>query len=426
MHFICHPSLGLRGTVAIAGSKSHTIRALMIAALADGQSCLHAPLISADAQAAVRAIQALGATVTMHDCFWQVHGRGIPRVNSAMTIDVANSGTTLNLLMGIAALTQGSQLRLTGDAQIQRRPSAALAQALVELGARVKAERNNGCAPFLIEGPLVGGRTTMHCQSSQYLSSLLLACPLAKNDSVIDVPLLNEKPYVQMTLDWLTAQQIEFDANADLSHFRLRGNQQYKPFERRIPADFSTATFFLGAAALANNDITCTGLDMNDTQADKKVVSYLQQMGADVQIDASGIRIGGGKLHGVELDMNETPDALPVMAVLACFADSTTVLFNVEHARIKETDRIAVMAAELRKMGAVIDERPDGLIIQPSCLHAATVDGHDDHRVVMALALAAMHAESGPTTITTAESAAVTVPDFVERMQMLGGNIQRQ
>ena len=262
----------------------------------------------------------------------------------------------------------------------------------------------------------------MEAISSQYLSSLLINCPLASGDSQIILTLLNEKPYVQMTLDWLDKLGINY-ANYNFNYFSIPGNQHYHAFERDIPADFSSATFFLCAAALAGRDVRLIGLDMTDTQGDKAVIDYLKQMGAKIEIAGNEIIIEKSPLHGVELDLNSTPDALPAMAVVACFAEGKSKFYNVPQARIKETDRIAVMTAELKKLGAKIKELPDGLEIDYNPLCGGTVESHGDHRVVMSLAIAGLLTDE-PVVIDGAESAAVTFPNFVDLMQKLGAKMK--
>jgi 3-phosphoshikimate 1-carboxyvinyltransferase len=237
------------------------------------------------------------------------------------------------------------------------------------------------------------------------------------------VPVLEEKPYVEMTLDWLTRLGIEVEHADDLATFRIPGRQAYRAFERRIPADFSSATFFLCAGAIDNNDVTVRGLDITDTQGDKAVLDYLREMGAQVSIlPDGGIRVRGGQLKGCRLDLNATPDALPMMAVLACFAEGTTTLCNVAHARIKETDRIATMRAELTKLGARVTELPDGLKIDGGKLTGASVNGHHDHRIAMALAIAGCSID-GTTTVATAESATITFPTFAPCLRGLEADI---
>ena len=189
-----------------------------------------------------------------------------------------------------------------------------------------------------------------------------------------------------------------------------------------VPADFSSATFFLVAAAITGSELTLCGLDYLDTQGDKEVVNILKTMGAEVETGERYIRIRGGVLKGGEFDLNAMPDSLPALSVAGCFAEGETRLVNVPQARVKETDRIAVMCRELKKLGADIVERPDGLIIRKSRLRGCAVHGHCDHRVVMALAVAGL-AASGETVVSTAESASVTFPNFVDLMKKLGAEI---
>jgi 3-phosphoshikimate 1-carboxyvinyltransferase len=413
----------LRGTVAIPASKSHTIRAVAIASLANGQSLIRNPLISDDALSAIKSYSLLG---TKTDCsdkkYWKITGTSAKLKVPDETIDVGNSGTTLRLAVGSASLLpKGQKVILTGDSQIQTRPIQPLLDSLNDLGAKARSLKNNGSAPAEIEGQLIGGKTTIECFTSQYLSSLLLATPLAQKDTEIIVPLLNEPDYVKITLDWLDWQGIKYE-NQDMRRFKIKGGQHYKAFDKQIPADFSSATFFLCAAAILDSDITITGLDFSDSQPDKAVVDYLKQMGAKIDITPAGVHIKSSWLKGVEIDMNRTPDALPAMAVTAAFAQGTTKFLNVPQARKKETDRIKCMAEELTKLGARVEELPDGLIVQGSKLKAAQLDGRGDHRIVMALSLAAM-ALDAPCTIDTAEAMNITFPDFVKLMKQLGANI---
>ncbi len=419
MKLLCDRSR-LQGEVEIPGSKSHTIRAVAIAALAPGESRIRQPLDSKDTQAAVRAYRALGAEIdAQRPDLWSVAGTGGDLRTPENVIDVANSGTTLRIALGSGALLLEGLAVFTGDAQIRLRPAGPLADSLNDLGAKVRSTCRNGCAPFVVEGRLRGGETAIEAVTSQYLTSLLINTPLADDASRIRVPVLNERPYVEITLDWLRRQGITLEREG-LAEFRVPGGQQYQPVDRRIPADFSSATFFLAAGALGDNAVVSLGLDMNDMQGDRAVVDYIREMGAEVQIEEGRIRVEARELVGRELDLNATPDALPMMAVLGCFAKGTTRLVNVPQARLKETDRIAVMKAELERLGARIEELSDGLVIEESQLHGAPVDGHDDHRVVMALAIAGT-AASGQTVIRGYEAAAITYPGFVDALTALGG-----
>ena len=497
MKLIVEPSQ-LSGTVAIPGSKSHTIRGVVIASLAEGTSVLRQPLCSADAEAAVRVCRGLGAQIALtpqpplpcgetaagegetgsgerpptpnpslkggepdqrhptpattdgrcpspqgEETAWRITGVGGKVPVPDDVLDVGNSGTTLYVAAAAAALAEGYSV-FTGDEQIRRRPVEPLLAALRDLGAEAFTTRGKGCAPFVVKGPLRGGKTAIRCASSQYLTALLLSCPLAHGDTEIEVLELAERPYVEMTLHWLDQQGIRYEHEGP-EHFWIPGGQGYRAFDAVIPADFSSATFFLCAGAIGGSPLSwegspepasasgeashklkgirLTGLDMTDPQGDKAVVGMLREMGAQIDEASEGLIVRSRGLRGRELDLNATPDALPALAVTACFAAGETRLVNVAQARLKETDRIAVMAQELRKMGADIEERPDGLVIRQSRLHGAQVQGHGDHRVVMALAIAGMNA-AGTTVIDTAEAMAVTFPDFAKLMLGLGGKLR--
>jgi 3-phosphoshikimate 1-carboxyvinyltransferase len=422
MRFVVSPSK-LAGEVAIPGSKSHTIRALLLGALAEGESAIEAPLESADTRACVDVCRGLGAEITEGEP-WRVRGFGGPPAPPENVLDVANSGTTLYLALGIAALGAGYTV-FTGDDQIRRRTGAPLIDALGQLGAEARSTRDNGCAPFIVRGPLIGGEATLEARSSQYVSGLLLSCPLAEGDSRIRLSLLNEAPYIEITLAWLRRCGLRVDASTDLMEYRVPGGQRVAPFSARVPADFSSATFFLCAAAATGCELTLVGLDMADSQGDKAVVDYLRAMGATVEVDGPRMTVRGGALHGADLDLNATPDALPAMAVVGCLAEGTTRLLNVPQARIKETDRIATVREELTRMGARIEELPDGLVIEGGGLRGAEVDGRHDHRLVMALAVAGLAAE-GETRIATAEAAGVTFPTFAALMRSVGASVAEE
>ena len=412
----------LDGTVEIPASKSHTIRGVIIAALAGGESILRNPLDSLDTRSSLDAAKGFGARVRMASDRWIIEGvDGSPRIPENV-IDVGNSGTTLYMIMGTAALVDGWSV-LTGDHQVRRRTAEPLIGALEPLGARVFSTRGNGMAPLVVRGRMTGGTTSVAGVTSQYVSSLLMACPLASEDSEIAVTVLNERPYVHMTLDWLARQGIHPECDDAMTRLRVPGGRRYRAFDRKIPADFSSAAFPLCAGVLAGGSVTLNGLEMDDPQGDKEIINHLVKMGAIIETSDAGITVRGGALRGVEIDMNAIPDALPVMAVCACFAEGTTILHNVPQARIKETDRIAVMAAELSALGADVRELPDGLIIRGGGLRGGKAHGHGDHRVVMALTVAGFAAD-GPVTVDTAEAADVTYPGFWDTMRALGGEIE--
>ncbi|MDI6781400.1 MAG: 3-phosphoshikimate 1-carboxyvinyltransferase [bacterium] len=410
----------LNGSVEIPASKSHTIRAVVIGSLADGSSEIINPLHSSDTLSAVQVCQGLGAGITPASN-WIVHGTGGRVITPDDVLDVGNSGTTLYLTLAMAALGDGYAV-FTGDSQTRRRTAQALIDSLNELGAHVFSTRGDSCPPIVVRGRMKGGEVTIDgSKTSQYISSLLISCPLADNDTKIRVMNVTEKPYIQMTMNWLDEQGIEY-SHEGMDYFYIKGGQGYRHFKKRMPGDFSSATFFLCAGAITDADITLLGLDMNDSQGDKAVVDMLSSMGAEINIIPDGIRIRNKQLHGAEFDLSATPDALPAMAVVGCFAKGETRLVNVPQARLKETDRISVMCRELSLMGARIRELPDGLVIEESLLHGTHVHGHGDHRVVMALSVAGLAAK-GQTVIDTAESMQITFPKFAQLMQQIGGRI---
>nr|AGS52051.1 5-enolpyruvylshikimate-3-phosphate synthase [uncultured bacterium contig00008] len=438
------------GIVRIPASKSHTIRQLLIASLADGISEINYPLDSLDARSCVCACRAFGAQITEYRAVdpdeenpnpadengeklvkWEVKGNGGFKQKSVtpnIQIDVGNSGTTLYLALAAAGL-QPEAVVFTGDEQIKKRSAAPLLDALCGLG--VQCTSNNGCAPVTVKGPWKGGRVSLPCPTSQYLSALLLASPLAPSGTIteIEVPLLNEKPYVEMTLSYLTAHGIPFQVNSDYSRFVISGGHSWKPFSRSAPGDFSSAAFPAAAAVISGGQVTILGLDPDDTQGDKYFFDILREMGCDVKweereegaVCEKALTVSrNAALRGGTFDLNKTPDLLPAAAAVAAFAQGDTALVNVAHARIKETDRIAVMAKELAKLGVNCTERPDGLVIHgkgapllsPHSSPFPVIDGHGDHRIVMAFASAALGC-SCPIEITSAESAAVTYPGFL-------------
>jgi 3-phosphoshikimate 1-carboxyvinyltransferase len=358
------------------------------------------------------ACRALGAQIIEEKGVVTVVGTGGFLTAPENPIDVGNSGTTIYLIASLAGLTD-KPITFDGDQQIRNRSAANLLNALSELGADVKSSEK-GCAPFTITGPVNGGEVTMECPTSQYLSSLLIAAPLFKGKTVINVPLLHEQPYAEMTLRWLDEQGIQY-TNDNFERFVIPGGQKYRAFSKSIPADFSSGTFFLCAAAITQSKLTLKGLDMTDSQGDKAVVHMLEQLGCEIEIGSDYISIQGKPMTGCTLDLNATPDALPALAATACYAEGETHLANVPQARMKETDRIDVMTKELSKMGADLDELEDGMKIRKSKLTGTEVKGHGDHRVVMSLAIAALGAD-GTNRIDTAEAVDITFPGFFDRL----------
>jgi 3-phosphoshikimate 1-carboxyvinyltransferase len=411
------------GTVEIPGSKSHSIRSFFFASFADGRSVIRKPLLSNDTRSAITTCRQFGADINQDaEGNYIIDGFGGKPTVPDNVIDVGNSGTTLRIALSTAALLDGSAV-FTGDEQIRNRPVAAVIDALNNLGAKAFTTRNNGKAPAVVTGPAKGGFTKLDGLSSQFLSSILINAPMFEQDTEIEMTRLNELPYVDITTWWLDKLGIEY-RNENYKKFWVKGGQKFKPFDMTIPADFSSATFFAVLAAISGGTITMKNLDMTDPQGDKEVLLLLEKMGCTVKIEADSVTVTGGKLKGIDIDMNAIPDALPAMSVAACFAEGETRLHNVVQARYKETDRIACMYKELSAMGADIEELEDGLVIRKSKLKACdNLHGYADHRIVMALSVAGLCCE-GETVVDTSEAAAVTFPNFQDLIRQCGGMIE--
>lgn len=422
MEIIVQESKLINGEVYIPASKSHSIRAIFIAGLAYGKSIIKKPLFSKDVMSAVSVMRQFGAKIDVLNDFITVEGVGGNIKCPSEIVDVGNSGTTLRFAMLVAAQINGETI-LTGDFQIQKRPVKELVCVIRNLGGKVKFLKNENCVPIKITGKIKGGYTDLDAFSSQYLSSALISCPLLKENTHINITRLNEKPYVDMTLWWLDKQNIKYK-NDNYKNIVIYGNQSYKSFVENIAGDYSSATFFVVLACISKKKIVLKNLDIMDRQGDKEILNIVKKMGANVFIEKDKITIEGCNLKGITIDMNKTPDALPALAVLGCFCEGETRLINVEQARYKETDRIHVMYEELKKIGADIEELRDGLVIKNSKLHGGTVNGHYDHRIVMALAILGLCIED-ELKVTTAEAIEITFPNFFEIVENLGGKIKR-
>ena len=415
------PCAQLSGRIAVPGSKSHTIRAVIAALLAEGTSEIYAPLYSADTRSALSAAGALGAEINETHSVWKITGCGKNFSPAEKTIDLGNSGTTMRIITAVSALGK-NKISFDGDSSLRTRIMAGELEALTALGAACAS--SNGFAPLSVKGPLQGGSAKVDGTTSQYLTALLMALVMAEKDSILTLDFLNEADYVRITLDWLKRCGIDVKYSDDLLRFEIPGNQHYQPFSRVIPADFSTAAFPLGAGVIAGKEIRIANLDFDDLQGDKKVFDFVRQMNGDISLEKDEVIVRKSMLSGGVFDLNATPDALPVMAVLGCYADGETHLINVPQARLKECDRIACMTGELRKMGAEIEELEDGMIIHGGkALHGALTDSYGDHRIAMALTIAALGAE-GKTLIKDGECCKVTYPGFAEDFARLGVSIK--
>jgi 3-phosphoshikimate 1-carboxyvinyltransferase len=409
----------ISGEVYAPPSKSYTHRAILITSLGPG-GVVKRPLISADTKATIYASEAFGAKISLND---EVHIKGVsnkPKTPEDV-INVLNSGTTLRFCSAVAALTDGAVL--TGDASIRTRPNGPLLSSLSELGADAFSIRGDGKAPLVIKGKMRGGTAYLNGSvSSQFLSALLIAAPLAESDSKIIIQGdLKSRPYAEITLDMLADAGVRVEAKTQ--EFFVPGGQSYGLKSYTIPGDFSSASYPLAAAAVTGSEVTVKGV-LPSRQGDSAIIDILGRMGAKVTWDreSGDLRIKGGNLEGVEVDASRTPDLVPTIAVLGALAKGKTVVKNAEHVRHKETDRLHAMAVELSKMGADIRERPDGLEITGGKLHGASVHGYHDHRIVMALTVAGFVV--GETKIDTAEAVDVSYPGFFDQMKGMGAKVE--
>jgi 3-phosphoshikimate 1-carboxyvinyltransferase len=384
--------------VSVPGSKSITNRALVLAALASRNRWVKLVnvLRSEDTEVMLAALERLGfrpgidwseATVTF-PARWG--GALIPA--TAADLFVANSGTTMRFLTAMLSIGQG-RYRLDGVPRMRQRPIGDLLEALRGAGVKAVSEAGNGCPPVVIEADEFPGGTLRikGDVSSQFLSGLLLAAPFAQGDVAIELtgPLVSE-PYVWMTLRLLDQWGLRVDVPGPGS-FRVPAPQQLPPlasvFRYPIEPDASAASYFFAAAAITGGRVTLPGLSMQSLQGDVHFVDVLQHMGCKVQRKPDAITVSGGPLRGIDVDMNAISDTVMTLAAVACFAAGPTTVRNVGHIRHKETDRLAALATELRRLGATVEERADGLTITPRPLHGAAIETYDDHRMAMSLAL---------------------------------------
>ena len=418
----------LKGEITIPGSKSHTIRAVLLAALADGTSIIHNPLTSDDGLSALKAARAFGADILEEKGKWIVKGKGRPSLPEDV-IDCGNSGTSTAFVMALASLCEGYTV-ITGDQQIRRRPVIQLVNALNELGAKAVLTRpGKEAPPVIIQGVLKGGTAHFSGFSSVVISSTLLASPMALNDTIIKVEKPLEKPYLQMTIDWLKKYGVELKKQApDYTYFEIECGKTYKATESSIPADWSGVAFPLVAAVCTPSDLIISGMDFNDSQGDKIVVDHLISMGADITKDEAGgkLIVHGGKplKGGTTINLNDIPDSLPALSVAACFAEGDTVFTGLAHVRVKETDRVAVMEAELTKIGAKVETTKDSMTVHGgSPIKGAEVESYDDHRIAMAMAVAGLFAD-GEMRVKDAECASVSFPNFFDLLGSAGASIE--
>jgi 3-phosphoshikimate 1-carboxyvinyltransferase len=419
-------SSGLKGKVRIPPNKSHSFRALIMAALAEGSSRIHNPAVSNDWMRGIEALELFGAKIDPKaDRTWDITGTGGMLTTPEDVIDCGNSGIILRFFMALAACCEGYTI-LTGDHSLRHiRLCQPLVEALNSLGAWAVSSKGDGHAPVVVRGRLKGGRAEIDGMDSQPVSALLIASALADAPTEIVVRRAGEKPWVGVTLDWLKRCGVDF-SNDNYDRYRIRGRSRWKGFEVTIPLDWSAALYPIAAAVLtAGSEVHLPGMDFADSQGDKMVIDVLRRMGADIEVLPGEVIARSSRLTGCVIDCNDFIDQFMLLAVVGACAEGETVLTNAEVCRYKECDRIAEMHKALKAMGADVHERPDGLVIRKSVLRGAAVDSRQDHRMVMTMAVAGLVAR-GQTRIAGIDCVKKTFPDFVAQMEQLGCELDIQ
>jgi len=337
-------------------------------------------------------------------------------------IDCQNSGTTLRFMTALCALIDGISV-LTGDSSLRTRPSVQLIEALNALGAHVISTKSDGTAPLIVRGALSGGRADITDPvSSQFISALLISCPLCKTDTTLRVQNLKSRPYIDITLELL--KHLQVNVSTDYHEFTIPCCQEYRSTDLFIPADFSSAAFHLSAAAITNSKVTICNLSKSK-QATRRLFKYLKTWALTSLGKNDTVTVDGAELRGISVDASDVPDLVPILAVLGAYATGRTEIHNVAHLRYKETDRLAAMTRELHKMDIHVRYEEDALQIEGGKPQGALVQGYGDHRIVMALAIAALGAQ-GETEIEDAESVNVSYPDFFDDLFALGQTLSQQ
>ncbi len=410
----------IKGTVNAPPSKSYTHRAIAIAALSK-KATVNNPLISEDTKATMRASEAFGAIIESKEGSLVIKGfDGKPKTPDNV-IDVANSGTTLRIMTAVASLAEGATV-LTGDASIRTRPNTPLLNALNDLGAETFSTRNNGMAPIVVRGKMRGGQVYIDGSiSSQFISALLIACPFARKETKVMIKgELKSRPYVNITIEMLKNSGAKIIPDGP-GTFIIPPEQEYYMSSYNVPGDFSSASYMMAAGALCG-DVTIRNLYPTE-QGDSVLIDILGQMGAQISWDKKKgeVKVRKSNLTNITIDVGKTPDLVPTLAVLGAASEGTMIIENAEHVRYKETDRLHAMTVELKKMGVDIKEEKDRLIIKGGAIRGAEVHGWDDHRIVMALAVAGMVA--GGTTIDTVESVSISYPGFFDDLRNIGAGV---
>ncbi len=399
---------GLKGSLKLPPSKSHTLRAILFGSLASGTSTIENILDSPDTDAMIQACRTLGAKIERTGCRLLVTG-GIDNSLKSASIDAGNSGIVLRFMGAIFALTQ-AKVQIVNDGS--RRPCGPLIDALQQMGAICTLD------PLTIQGPIAPARVVMCGADSQPVSAIMIAAAVLAGTTEIEVKNSGERPWLELTLDWLRRMGVSYEIKGE-NCYTIEGKGALSAFSYRVPSDLSSLAFMVAAALLTSSELLIEDVDLDDVQGDKIILTILEKMGAKFTFENKNIHIKGPqKLSGCDIDVNNCIDALPILATIGCLAFGKTHLYNGAIARKKESDRIMAMAVELKKMGAEVIELPDGLICTGSSLSGAELDAHKDHRVAMSLAVAALAAK-GKSTISGSECVQKTYKNFFLEIERL-------
>jgi 3-phosphoshikimate 1-carboxyvinyltransferase len=410
-----HPS-AITGTLAAPASKSQTIRAIAAAMLADGQSVIHHPSRCDDALAMAEIAHQLGRDLNYQNDALEIKGAFRP---TSSDFDCGESGLAARLMIAMAPALFENPVTISGKGSLLKRPLGNLCDVLQQLG--VRCHSDHGKLPYHLTGKMKAGEVTVDgSESSQFVSGLLMALPLLDGDSKLIVQNLKSAPYVQMTLETLHKFGIEIKESGS-NTFSIGGYQKYHPTEIKIEGDWSGAAFLMVAAALAG-DLTITGLDIQSAQADRKVLEALAAAGIPIEFSDNGISIRQQRPKPFIFDCTHCPDLFPPLAALAAAAQGTSTLSGVRRLQNKESNRGLVLQKELAKMGVRIVLEGDNMHIHGGTLTGATIDAHNDHRIAMAAAAAALVA-AAPVTITGAGCVNKSWPSFFEDIRSLGVSI---
>jgi 3-phosphoshikimate 1-carboxyvinyltransferase len=405
------------GSIEVPSSKSYTNRALLIAALADGPCRVESPLLSDDTRYMSEALAGFGIPVRLKEGDFIVEGKSGKMQAPKDEIFVGNAGTTMRFLTTFAALSQGTT-RLNGDERMQERPLADLLDCLKQMNVNVRSVNDNGCPPLEIHGGGVeGGEVRLAGdKSSQYLTSLLLSAPYFQNDTTIHIQGdLTSKSYADITLDIMRAFGVHVQ-NESYQTFRVAAGQRYQSRTYTVEGDWSSASYFLGAAAVTGGEVTLHKVQANSVQGDACFLDALAQMGCEVEKNDRFIRLKGNRMQGISINMNNMPDAVQTLAVVALFAQGPTTIEGIANLRIKETNRIQALKMELTRLGAQVEAGEDFLTIHPGASYrGAEIETYNDHRMAMSFAVAGLKIPG--VKIKNPRCVEKSFPDFFQQLQ---------